>query len=167
MTLTRRKSPPPELGVRALTAALALALLIASGAHAADRYIAEVYLELDRVEEALVRGGYEQSHSHVVDKLDRDASKTYPVSLDRGLDYAIVSVCDSDCDDVDVHVIDENGNQVGADRAADDLPVIALTPAWSGAFSVVVTLSGCRARRCTIGIGFFAQPSAPDMGRDA
>ena len=135
--------------------------------HAADRYETEVLLQLERVRVALGRGGYAPSISPVVEKLARSASLNHTVELQTGLDYAIVSVCDSDCDNVDISVTDENGNNVGNDQSEDDVPVVALSPVWSGQFTIAVTAPGCRAVRCTIGIGLFAQPAAADEGREA
>ena len=129
--------------------------------------MAEVLLQLERVRVALGKGGSVPSQPPLVEKLAQDARLSHIVELRTDLDYAIVSVCDSDCDDVDIWVSDENGNNVGTDQRADDVPVVALTPVWSGQFTIAVTAPGCRAVRCTIGIGFFAQPAAPDQGRDA
>ena len=124
-------------------------------------------LQLERVRVALGKGGYAPSHSPLVEKLARDARLGHTVALQTGFDYAIVSVCDSDCDDVDIWVSDENGNNVGTDQSEDDVPVVALTPVWSGQFTIALTAPGCRAVRCTVGIGLFAQPTAPDEGRNA
>ncbi len=112
-----------------------------------DRYVAEVLLQLERVQIALGKGGYAPGQTPLIEKLARNASLGHAVALQTGLDYAIVSVCDFDCDNVDISVMDENGNTAGTDASEDDVPVAALSPVWPGQFTINVTAPGCRAAR--------------------
>ena len=145
--------------------ALAIMLMTAGGsALAADRYEREVRIRLDRLYDVLSEQGFTQSHNYMVDKLTPKQSENYFIDLEADVEYAIVSVCDSDCTDIDVAIYDENNNRIDIDDKEDAHPAVGVTPEWTGEFRVVVFLPGCTANRCTVGIGVFGRQSAEDEG---
>jgi hypothetical protein len=76
-------------------------------------------------------------------------------TLQRGVPYALVGVCDNDCPDLDLKLYDENYNLIDADTQPDATPVIEVTPKWTGVFHVRVIMSRCNANPCWYGLGEF------------
>lgn len=122
-----------------------------------DRYERQVLTELDEWRDVLGRDGYRKTHNYFTDKINRGRSGYYRIDLDRNKDYALTVVCDSDCSDVDMRVVDDNNAEVGVDVEPDDIPLVYITPRWSGEFEIEVTVPGCTARRCTVGVGIFGK----------
>lgn len=99
----------------------------------------------------------DMTHRPYFGKLLAGHSDTLTLQLRKGLDYAILGVCDEDCQDMDLKLYDENGNLIGTDEKPDSIPVVYVTPIWTGAFRLKVDIPDCRANRCTYGIAIFGE----------
>ena len=102
-------------------------------------------------------GNYNLSHDPYIDTLDRNRSEYLTVNLQGGTSYALVGVCDEDCQDLDLRLYDENGNLVSSDNTSDDTPVVSVTPSWSGQFQVKATMYECSTSYCYYGVGVFSR----------
>jgi hypothetical protein len=74
-----------------------------------------------------------------------------------GSSYLIVGVCDNDCVDVDLALVDESNVVIASDTAPDDLPVIRFTPSTTANYWVKPTMHDCRVEHCGYGIGVFVK----------
>ncbi len=79
-------------------------------------------------------------------------------TLEQGVPYALVGVCDNDCSDLDLKLYDENYHLIDSDTRPDATPVIQVTPKWTGVFHVRVIMSRCDVGPCWYGLGEF-EPS--------
>lgn len=79
-------------------------------------------------------------------QLRRAHSATYTVALEAHRDHVIYACGDASTKDMDLHLFDQNGTLVGLDIALDALPVVEVTPAWTGPFRVEVEMFKARRR---------------------
>lgn len=122
-----------------------------------ERYIAQVRRQLSIVKVAIEDNGFEKTHDYKIDKLRNKGTNSFTLTLRKGISYILVSACDKDCSDLDIKVYDENDNQVASDTKVDDLPVVRVTPKWTGQFRFKVTMYKCNNNICYYGIGVFGK----------
>ena len=80
---------------------------------------------------------------------------TYPIRLDRGQDYMVVGFCDSDCTDLDLVLLDLNGNELESDFLVDAQPVLIHTPDQTAQFEIRVDMVSCSIEPCSYVIAVF------------
>ena len=122
-----------------------------------DRYVEQVRTLLERYQTVLEGEGLSRTHDLHYVKVNKGASNEFTLTLKQSVEYSIVAVCDADCDNVDVTLFDENNNEIDMDTKGDRTPVVQVTPRWTGEFRIVVSVPGCRASRCTVGIGVYGK----------
>ena len=81
---------------------------------------------------------------------------SFSIRLRTGREYALVGACDNDCSDVDFWLYDDNDNLVDSDTSTDDIPIVRVTPRWSGSFEIRVRMYACSVEPCAYGIGVFS-----------
>ncbi len=135
----------------------AFMVMVPNGVSFADRWEQEVLDRLQQVERQFGRDGYRKTHDFFTAKIRPEQSESYSVTLDGGRDYTIVSVCDSDCDNVDLRLLDIDGGLIETDIELNEFPQIATSPSNTMRYQVEVVIPGCRESRCTIGIGIFGR----------
>ena len=89
--------------------------------------------------------------------LGTDQAVRIPLTLQAGLEYRIVGVCDIDCFDLDLVLWDQDDNQLAADFMEDDVPVLALIPASTEAFALEVAMVACDLEPCAFQVGVYAR----------
>jgi hypothetical protein len=139
-----------------LSFVLALGALFAAPA-SAQQYTAQVRAQLDRAQRTLRGEGYSRVRAYTTGSLGDGDDQAYRVTLQRGYDYVFTGACDSDCSDLDFWLYDNNGNLIDSDTAADDVPVVRVTPARNGTFTIRVGMAACSAAPCYHGFGLFRQ----------
>ena len=77
------------------------------------------------------------------------------VTLEAGVPYAILAVCDDACGDIDLRLFDAAGARLAQDVGLDDTPVIELTPAATGQYRLNVMMYGCASAACSWGVQVF------------
>jgi len=113
-------------------------------------YLAAGFSEDRRLEPAVLAGG----GSEVVD-----------LELTADREHVVVAVCDDDCSDLDLSLIDENDNVVDDDYAVDAHPMVTVIPAWNGTFHTNVEMIECFADDCLYTIALYSRP-APVEARE-
>jgi len=131
-------------------------LLVPTIAIAGSRYEDQIRDQLIMAARALGVGNYQYQDSYI-DRLDDNSEERLTFNLKKGMTYAIVGVCDEDCSDIDLELYDENGNSISVDRGSDDYPIVEVTPARTGQFSLEVDMYSCSASYCYYGISIFSQ----------
>lgn len=71
-------------------------------------------------------------------RLSNGESYRYSTTLYKGNTYYIFAAGDYDVKDLDIILYDENGNKIDEDKQTDALPIVEVTPRWSGEFVVKV-----------------------------
>jgi hypothetical protein len=91
--------------------------------------------------------------------LNDGAAADFEVTLQAGVHYFLIGVCDNDCPDIDLSLFDGSGNQVDSDYEDDAFPMVEVTPSGSGGFGVHVYMASCDAEPCYYGVGVYAESS--------
>ena len=143
------------LPIRARSLLLAVALGAAALPAAAGKYTDQVNILLDRVDTAMAKRGFEQTHTPKIDKLRQGDSDSFSFTLKKGMSSTIVSVCDADCSDLDLVLRDEGGNDIDNDDQRDDMPIVSVQPKWTGKFTLRVKMYSCNNNPCYYGIGIY------------
>ena len=75
--------------------------------------------------------------------LREGGSGTVTYTLVKGNTYKIVGACDNDCSDIDFVLRDNNDNLIDSDIENDDIPVVEVSPARTGTFTLRTTMRKC------------------------
>ncbi len=141
-----------------IVGALSTVLLSTPMEALADHYSGQIRAQLLATALAVSNGfNLTPSHEPSISTLRANRHQYVTVNLRGGKPYAFIGVCDSNCSDLDLHLYDENNNLIAVDRNRDDLPVVSVTPRWSGQFKVKVTMDQCWATSCYYGVGVFSR----------
>ena len=135
--------------------AMFIALLVVQStamAQADEEYIAAVRAQLAAVKSVYEGRGFQETHYDEVDRLGAGASTDWEYQLQEGVTYHFISVCDQDCGDLDLTLFDESGNQVSEDTTEDSVPIVEVTPRWTGKFTLNVSMYHCGNPPCYYGI---------------
>jgi hypothetical protein len=73
--------------------------------------------------------------------------------LQGGVKYALMGVCDADCKDFDLELLDAAGARVDIDDGDDDVPMVAAEPVATARYTVRVTMVVCGSEPCRYGVG--------------
>lgn len=139
---------------------VALAIVIggiAASAFAQQEYVGQVRAQLDGTRRLMADEGYEKTHDYRIGDLANGRSDSFTVTLRKGWEYVLTSVCDNDCSDLDIKVFDENNNQIAEDKEVDDAPIVEVTPKWTGQFRIQVTMYQCSDDPCYFGLAVFGK----------
>ena len=140
----------PALGLLAATLLVALA-----PSATAQTYSNQVRAQLDAAEQALRGPGFRPTPDYEIGSLDDGAEESFTLRLSAEREYALVGACDADCDDMDFWLYDENDNLIDSDTSTDDVPIVRVTPRWSGTFRIRVRMYECSVEPCYYGSGVF------------
>jgi hypothetical protein len=134
-------------GKRAGGALVALALLAGfpAAAQVPDPFSRELAHKLAQAEQILNQSGYSRAAGPFAGGLRPRQARRYTVTLRAGLDYRIVGVCDSRCGDIDLHLYDSAANEIAQDVLDDNIPVLQVRPASTGAYQIEVDMYRCAA----------------------
>lgn len=78
------------------------------------------------------------------------------VTLDRG-SYLVAALCDDDCTDLDMIVVDSSEDLIGLDTEIDPEPMVAFNVPYRQEYAVVVEMVECAAADCVYSIVFFQE----------
>ncbi|WP_420128352.1 hypothetical protein [Longimicrobium sp.] len=79
------------------------------------------------------------------------------VTLTGGTRYTLVAVCDQDCTDLDLRVLD-GGYLLGEDRSTDETAVVELAPARDVRLTVETIMAQCAQSPCHFAVGVYETP---------
>jgi hypothetical protein len=84
--------------------------------------------------------------------LNHEESETFVVTLQAGVPYVFLGVCDVDCERLALNLATATGNDVAVDQSSGALPVISFTPTLSASYRVTVRMAACRMNPCWYGV---------------
>lgn len=147
------KARTPSLSRRLLVSVTTSACLLLHFVQAqAQDYTAQVKKQVALVKAAGEQGGWQVTHSTKYHEMPKGRSNSFSLNLEKGWAYKIIAVCDNDCSDLDLVLYDENNNEISKDLGNDSLPMVEVTPRWTGRFSLRVTMYSCSNSPCFYGI---------------
>ncbi|UCH92382.1 MAG: hypothetical protein JSV88_19080 [Candidatus Aminicenantes bacterium] len=88
----------------------------------------------------LVLQGYEPRPEAKGKYLTEGDYYTIKTTLYRGNKYKILAAGDDYTRDLDIYLYDENWNEIDKDSQEDALPIVEVTPQWSGTFYIKVKM---------------------------
>lgn len=101
--------------------------------------------------------GYSLTHSLKMESLRQGEDDYFNFILKSDWEYKVITVCDKDCEDIDICIYDENGNKINCDEEVDSMPIVEIRPRWTGDFKVVVDMYHCDINPCEYGIAIFGR----------
>ncbi|NIR42644.1 MAG: hypothetical protein GWN99_02030 [Gemmatimonadetes bacterium] len=133
----------------------ALALIPARG-WAQSEWEQQVLDQIHVTGEVFASEGYRLIGSAHTGSLYAQASQDFDLTLEGGVHYVLVGVCDSDCSDIDLSIFDEAGTQLDSDYEGDAYPVVEVTPSRTATFRVHAYMANCGTEPCFFGVGVYA-----------
>lgn len=97
-----------------------------------------------------VRDGYTTYGRPHEDSLPDGQGKMLSIQLVAGRTYKFNGFCEDACEDLDLSVVDSAGTELAYDRDPDAIPIVSITPQYSGTHGVWVKMSKCRAQMCKL-----------------
>ena len=116
-----------------------------------------VLTQLQNIGSTMADQGYNMAQQSEILWLDDDETKTISVYLNSSNRYQIWGVCDGDCTDLDLELVDLYGNQIDVDILDDDVPLLDPEFPQTGNYNIRVKMHECSIEPCKVGIGFYAQ----------
>jgi hypothetical protein len=114
-----------------------------------------VALQLDSAVVMMRSEGFALEGSYKCGMLANGGHSMIPLALRGGVEYVIIGVCDSECDDLDLLLTDADGEEVGSDHELDDAPVITASVARSASYMLTVMMASCAVQSCGYGVAVF------------
>lgn len=128
----------------------------ASGALAVmDRYDRTVFQRLDELEEWL--GLNAPTHYPWLSRLADGATARTSLRVEGGMRYTLVGVCDDDCADLDLRVLD-GGYVVGQDVTPDENATVQISPGRAGTLTVEAIMGSCAQSPCRYAVAVYETP---------
>lgn len=111
-------------------------------------YRAQILNRLAQVEQAFSAQGFQRLGEPSVGQLRQAQTADVPATLEAGMDYRVIGVCDNDCGDLDLVLFDQNNNLISQDELVDATPIVEVRPQWSGAFTLRARMHQCSVEPC-------------------
>ncbi len=119
-------------------------------------YMRQVAVRLVSYGAVLEESGWVLMNDRKVDSLEAGDVDSLEVSLDRG-SYLALGVCDDDCGDLDVYVLDADGEIVASDVLIDAEPMVEFKVHRRATFFVGASMESCAATDCLYSIQLLRQ----------
>jgi hypothetical protein len=133
------------------------AWLFPSPALAQSEWERQVNEQLRQAGTVFEADGYALAGEVQTGTLNQQASADIDVTLQAGVGHMIIAVCDDDCSDIDLRLLDGAGNEVDSDFEDDAFPIVSVTPAQTALYRVHVYMANCTSQPCFYGVGVYSQ----------
>ena len=140
---------------------LAALLCVPARAAAQSQWEQQVLEQIRIAGSSFAPDGYSLVGETHMGSLNDGASEDFYLTLEAGTSYLLLGVCDNDCPDVDLMLLDASGGEVGSDYQEDAYPMVEVTPSWTASYQVHVYMADCDAEPCFYGVGVFAAATGP------
>jgi hypothetical protein len=138
-----------------LFAAAAIAVLPATAR--ADRWDTQVRAQMVGAVVGAAANGFTLREQVQMGSLRQGQQTTYRVDFAQNREYALVALCDADCRDIDLVLLEPDGREMVADRDLTDQAVIRVPSSHKGEHYLRVTMPACSVNPCRFGIGVFTR----------
>jgi hypothetical protein len=101
-----------------------------------------------------VNGDGYGSLNYIIGRMGEGKTDSWTLNFEKGTSYRIVGVCDKDCSDLDIEILD-GSTVIEKDVLDDDAPIVSFSPKASGQLRVKVTMAKCSEAPCFFGFGIF------------
>lgn len=122
------------------------------------RLVQQITDQLDNAAKFVAEnGGLRKTHDYSIDFLEKGKKATITLDLRGGVGYILVGVCDEDCTDIDIKVLDPSGRVVASDFTVGDVPRVVVEPTRNGKYTVEIMMEACSTEPCLYGLGAFGK----------
>ena len=131
-------------------------LVVAAGATAAaaqDEWTRQIDDQFERFEPSVRERGLQPRGGRRYGRLDDDASERIEVAANAPTLF--VALCDNDCTNLDLVLVDAGGAVVDSDVLDDDYPMVSVDPA--GTYRLEVRMTVCSASPCRYGVQAYSR----------
>jgi len=144
--------------VRAVLLAVALAGFSPEGASAqGNRWERRVADELRRAGGTLRFKGFARPQATRIGPLNNEESESFAVTLEAGVSYALIGVCDNDCSRLELVLATATRSELAAARASENVPFLQFTPRQTMSYRVKAVMAACRMNPCWYGVGVYGK----------
>lgn len=146
------------MGRKEMGAAGAVLAVLATPAPAQDdRWAEQVQALIGVAAESFAEGGYHYGGFSKTGALRAGGTETLTVRLGSNVHTMVVGVCDTDCSDMDLVLLDASGRQVDSDVTDDDVPIVSVSPPRDGTYTLEVRMIDCDSSPCRYGVQQFVK----------
>ncbi|MBC7767263.1 MAG: toll/interleukin-1 receptor domain-containing protein [Phycisphaerales bacterium] len=124
----------------------------------AGDYQQQILARLAQVEQAFVAQGFQQLSPPASGQLPQGQYANVPATLEVGLEYRVIGVCDNDCANFDLFLYDQNNNVISQDNLQDATPIVSVAPQWTGPFTVQAVMQNCTVAPCYYALVLYGRP---------
>jgi hypothetical protein len=103
-------------------------LFLPANASAQSEWEQQVRQQIEAAREVFSPDGYALVGDTKLGTLDKEDSDDFNLTLESGVSYILVGVCDNDCPDIDLMLLDNSGNEIDKDYEDDAVPMVEVTP---------------------------------------
>jgi hypothetical protein len=107
--------------------------------------------DLVRRRAALLEQGYWADGELLSGAARSSATDQRSVTLEGGVQYAILAVCDEECVDIDLRISDSSDSTLAEDVRSDDTPVLEFTAPVTGPYELDLIMFNCQVSSCAWG----------------
>ncbi len=136
--------------------ALALGCALATEAAAQASYQQQIRASLRAAAGRVSPRNAQPDGDALMGVLNGGRSGTQLVSLQAGVRYAIVGVCDDNCSDVDLRLFGPTGAKIAEDVQQNATPTLEFTAAAAGRYRLAIEMVACSANPCAWGVQVLA-----------
>ena len=86
-----------------------------------------------------------------VGMLNGEEKESFGADLEADRSYSFIGVCDQDCTDLSLIIVNESGSELAIDQTRDNVPILRFTPRVTGHYRVRVLMGECRMNPCWYG----------------
>lgn len=113
--------------------------------------------QLDSQEPRNADQGYAHAAGPLAGSLASQRVTQLPLTLRVGQQVRIVGVCDQNCADLDIRVLDPQGGVVAEDVRDNARPAVDLRARHYGAHTIEVGMADCEAPRCRFAVNVYTR----------
>ena len=131
---------------------IAAAAVVTSALAQGNRWQQQVQQQLARAVTAFRAQQFVRQELSRQAALNNEESETFLVTLQAGVPYSFIGVCDVDCERLALTISTATSNDLAVDQSSGALPVLAFTPTMAASYRVTVRMAVCRMSPCWYGV---------------
>jgi hypothetical protein len=136
-----------------LLAAIFLSIICVAPGYA-QSYTEIVWTQIQNSFESASSDGYAMKN-YIIGAIGEDEDNTWTFYLDSSKEYLIRGFCDEDCNDLDLYLRDNTGEELDSDIEDDDFPLMYFSPTSSDRYQIEISMYSCSVEPCYFGLAIF------------
>jgi PAN domain-containing protein len=121
--------------------------------------VEDVRAKLTQRAQRLVGDVYKSIKSEVIELVQKNGIERFSVSLQTGIEYAVIAACDFDCTRITMTLKDARGQVVAKSNEDAHTVLLHVTVPQTASFKAEVAVPGCKEEECYAGILLLAKNS--------